>query len=89
MFPSGFLTAMPSNQGKFYAISSQGFPGGSVVQNLFANAGAIGDVGFIPGWKDPLEKEMATHSRVLVWEILWTEDSGQLHTVCEVSKSQT
>ena len=67
----------------------QGFPGGSVVQNLLANAGAIGDVDFIPGWKDPLEKEMATHSRVLVWEILWTEDSGQLHTVCEVSKSQT
>ena len=67
----------------------QGFPGGSVVKNLLANAGAIGDVGFIPGWKDPLEEEMATHSRVLVWEILWTEDPGQLHTVHEVSKSQT
>ena len=24
------------------------------------------------GWKDPLEKEMATHSSILAWEILWT-----------------
>ena len=26
------------------------------------------------GQDDPLEKEMATHSSVLVWEILWTEE---------------
>ena len=26
------------------------------------------------GWDDPLEKEMATHSSALVWEILWTEE---------------
>ena len=24
------------------------------------------------GWEDPLEKEMATHSSVLAWEIPWT-----------------
>ena len=24
-------------------------------------------------WEDPLEKEMATHSGVLAWEIPWTE----------------
>ena len=28
--------------------------------------------------EDPLEKEMATHSSTLAWEILWTEDSGGL-----------
>ena len=28
------------------------------------------------GWEDNLEKEMATHSHILVWEILWTEESG-------------
>ena len=28
------------------------------------------------GWEDPLEKEMATHSRILAWEILWTEEPG-------------
>ena len=26
--------------------------------------------------EDPLEKEMATHSCLLVWEIPWTEDPG-------------
>ena len=30
------------------------------------------------GQEDPLEKEMATHSIVLVWEILWTEKPGEL-----------
>ena len=30
------------------------------------------------GWEDPLEKEMATHSSILAWEILWTEESGGL-----------
>ena len=28
--------------------------------------------------EDPLEKEMATHSRILVWEIPWTEEPGGL-----------
>ena len=30
------------------------------------------------GWEDPLEKEMATHSSILAWEIPWTEKLGQL-----------
>ena len=30
------------------------------------------------GWEDPLEKEMATHSSILAWKILWTEESGGL-----------
>ena len=29
-----------------------------------------GDPGSIPGWEDPLEKEMATHSSILAWRIL-------------------
>ena len=28
------------------------------------------------GWEDPLEEEMATHSSMLAWEILWTEKPG-------------
>ena len=28
------------------------------------------------GWEDPLEKEMATHSRILDWRIPWTGDWG-------------
>ena len=27
------------------------------------------------GWKDPLKKEMATHSSTLAWKIPWTEES--------------
>ena len=27
------------------------------------------------GQEDPLEHEMATHSRILAWEIPWTEES--------------
>ena len=30
------------------------------------------------GQEDPLEKEMATHSRIFAWEIPWTEESGEL-----------
>ena len=36
------------------------------------------------GQGDPLEKGMATHSRILAWEIPWTEA-----TICGVSKSLT
>ena len=28
--------------------------------------------------EDPLEKEMATHSSILAWEIPWTEEPGGL-----------
>ena len=30
------------------------------------------------GQEDPLEKEMATHSSILAWRILWTEEPGSL-----------
>ena len=33
------------------------------------------------GWEDPLEKEMATHSSILAWEILWTEGAGGLQSM--------
>ena len=33
------------------------------------------------GWEDPLEEEMATHSSILVWEITWTEDPGELESM--------
>ena len=35
-----------------------------------------GELGSIPGWEDPLEKEMATHCSVLAWRIPWTEEPG-------------
>ena len=30
------------------------------------------------GGEDPLEKEMATHSRIFAWEIPWTEELEEL-----------
>ena len=33
------------------------------------------------GWEDTLEKEMATHSSILAWEILWTEEPGGLKSM--------
>ena len=33
------------------------------------------------GWKNPLEKEIATHSSILAWEIPWTEEPGGLQTM--------
>ena len=32
------------------------------------------------GWEDSLKKEMATHSSILAWEILWTEVPGGLQS---------
>ena len=41
----------------------------------------VGDAGLIRGLEDPLEKEMATHSSILAWEILWTEEPGRLQSM--------
>ena len=32
------------------------------------------------GWENPLEKGMATHSRILAWRIPWTEERGRLQS---------
>ena len=40
------------------------------------------------GQEDPLEKEMATYSSILVSEIPWTEDPDRLQSM-ELQKSQT
>ena len=55
-----------------------GFPGGSVVKNLPAKQEMC--VRSL-GWEDPLEKEMATHSSILAWEIPWTEEAGGLQSM--------
>ena len=32
-------------------------------------------------WEDPLEEEMTTHSSILAWRILWTEEPGGLQSM--------
>ena len=34
-----------------------------------------------PGWEDPLEEVMATHSSILAWRIPWTEEPGSLQSM--------
>ena len=46
--------------------SVQGFPGGTSGKESACNAGNIKDTGSIPGLEHPLEKGMATHSRLLL-----------------------
>ena len=33
------------------------------------------------GWEDPLEKEMAIHSRTSAWKSPWTEEPGRLQSM--------
>ena len=83
MFPAG--ATIQSSYCYKVSVSWLGQNCGSFVQLTEPNNQA-GDVGLIPGWgrsPDPLEKEMATHSSILTWEISWTEEPGGLQ------KSQT
>ena len=52
-----------------------------MVKNLPDNARDVRDVSSIPGWEDPLEDGMATHSTILAWGILWTEQPGGLQSI--------
>ena len=51
-----------------------GFPDGSVVKICLPMQET--EV-LSPRWEDPLEKEMATYSSILAWEIPWTEEPGE------------
>ena len=44
-----------------------------MVTKLPANAG---DSGLTLSWEDLLEEEMATHAKILAWEIPWMEEPG-------------
>ena len=64
---------------------SSGFPGGMVVKN----PPSVQEVWVRSlGGEDALEKEMATHSRLLSWEIPWTEEAGGIQSTGS-RKSQT
>ena len=70
---------------KFYF---RGFPVGLVVKNLPAMQETPETQIWFLGWEDPLEKEMATCSCILAWEIPWTEEPGGLQSM-ELQKSWT
>ena len=41
------------------------------------------------GEEDPLEKEMATHSSILAWRSLWTEEAGGLQSSMGITELDT
>ena len=55
-----------------------GFLGGSLVKNPLAKQEMWV---WSPGQEDYLEKEMATYSSILAWEIPWTEEPGRLQSM--------
>ena len=60
-------------------LAEQGLLVTQLIKNMTANAGDAGDMGSIPGLgDDPLEKEMATCSSILAWNIPRTEEPGRL-----------
>ena len=64
---------------RFLLIFHKGIPGGSVVKNLHASAEVMG---LIPGMgRSSGEKKMVTHSSILVWDIPWTEEPGELQSM--------
>ena len=57
-------------------------PGNSLVAQLVKNLPAMRETRVQSlGGEDPLEKEMATHSRILAWKIPWKEESGGLQSL--------
>ena len=59
-------------------MKKKGFPGGSLVKDLPANAGDTGGINSILDWKVSLEEEISTHFSTLAWEMARTEEPGQL-----------
>ena len=76
----GVLTAGPPGKSLESFLEHLVVPGGSMVKNLSAIQQTLVQS---PDWEYPLKKEMATHSNIFSWEILWTEEPGGLQ------KSQT
>ena len=63
----------------------------SLVAQMVKNPSAVQEtqVRYL-GWKDPLEKWMATHSRILAWKILKESDTTErlsLHSTSNTSKN--
>ena len=55
-----------------------------MVQNLPTKAADTGDTHLIPGWGRYPEEEMATHSSIVAWKILWTAEPVRLQSMGSV-----
>ena len=66
----------------FSSATMKGFPGGTSDKECACQCRRRERLGF-DLWvgKIPLEEEMVTHSSVLAWRILWTEEPGGLQSI--------
>ena len=56
--------------------------GAFLMAQLVKNLPAMQETWVQPlGREDPVQKEMATHSSILPWEIPWTEEPGRLQSM--------
>ena len=55
-----------------------GFHGGSDGKESECD---VRDLGSIPGWEDPLEEGIATHSSILAWQILLNRGAWFLQSI--------
>ena len=63
-------------------MSPEGLSGASLVAEMVKNVPAVQETQVRPlGREDPREKEMATHSSTLAWEIPWTQEPGRLQSM--------
>ena len=69
----------------WFLLSASGFPGGSVVKNMPANAG---DMGSIPESGRSPGEENGNPLSILAWENPWTEKPGGLQSM-GLQKNQT
>ena len=59
-----------------------GFPGGSVVKNLPANAGDAGDMSSVPGSRrSPGEGNGNPLQALLAWKTPWIQEPGRLQSI--------
>ena len=56
-----------------------GFPGGPTGKKIYLPMQEMQVQSL--GQEDPLEKEMATHSSILAWEIPWAEEPSRLQSM--------
>ena len=77
MLKSRHHSAYEGPYSESYAFSSRA----SLVAQAVTHLPAIRDPVQSLGQEDPLEKEMATHSGILLWEIPWAEEPGRLQSM--------
>ena len=51
-----------------------------MIRNLPPNAGYVRDMGSVPVLGDLLEEGSETHSNIVAWRVLWTEELGGLQS---------